>query len=104
MGSWSGHTSLQTESFGSDTGMLRLHWESHNDGASAAGRLKIAIHSAVSGRQLAVVVDHEGSGSDLAYVNEDPREFYLVVEAKQASWNMALEEGVRVTITKPIKD
>ena len=104
MGSWSGHTSVQTESFVSETGTFRLHWESRNDGSAPAGRLKIAIHSAVSGRPLAVVVDHWGSGRDSAYVSEDPREFYLVVEAERVNWNMTLEEGVRATIAKPIND
>ena len=56
LGSWSGRGSLQTESFASDTGALRVRWETTaqpGDAASAAtGAFRITAHSAISGRPL----------------------------------------------------
>ena len=92
---WTGHTSLQTESFPGETGAFRIDWESRPEPGAPQGRLKVTLHSAISGRPLAVVVDHEGVGHDKAYVSEDPREFYLVIDAEQIDWTVKVEEGIR---------
>jgi hypothetical protein len=91
---WSGSTSLQTESF-PGAGAFRVEWESREQPGAAPGSLKITLHSAVSGRPLAVVVDHEGAGHASAYVAEDPRDFYLVIESQRVDWSVKLEEGIR---------
>jgi hypothetical protein len=62
---------------------------------------RVTVHSAVSGRPLVVAVDHHGAGRDTAYVNEDPREFYLVVESSAVDWDVAVDEGIRATTDAP---
>lgn len=89
LGSWSGRGNLQTESFTSETGSLRVRWET----ARGAGPFQLAIHSAISGRPLAIAVDHRGAGRDTAYVNEDPRVFYAVVESADVDWSFSVEEA-----------
>jgi hypothetical protein len=39
-------------------------------------------------------VDHKGEGSGVAYVTEDPRQFFLVIESSGVDWNVWVEEGV----------
>jgi hypothetical protein len=91
---WSGQASLQTESFVSTTGSFRIQWSSANLVADTPGRLTITLHSAVSGRPLVPVVEHEGDGRDTAYVTEDPREFFLVIDASRSRWTVELDEGL----------
>ena len=85
--------------------MFRIDWQSRVLGPevspAAWGSLRVTLHSAVSGRPLVVAVDHRGSGRDVAYVTEDPREFYLEVEATGVEWTLALFEGVRATAPGP---
>src|SRR4051812_4132193 len=74
LGSWSGRGNLQTESFTSDTGALRVRWETSpqpGDAASAArGAFHVTAHSAISGRPLQDVVDHTGIGRGIGYVQQ----------------------------------
>lgn len=107
MGRWSGQASTQTEPFLSSTGTLRISWEaraatpgSTTSGGAGSGEpatLAIAVHSDVSGRELAVPVNHRGPGRGVAYVNEDPRPFYLVIDAKNVEWSVDVAEGVPAT-------
>jgi hypothetical protein len=101
VGTWSGRGPLQTEAFIGDTGMLRLRWEARKETAAGAGTLRVTVHSAVSGRPLVVAVDHRGTGADFAYVNEDPREFYVVVESANLEWSLTAEEGFPATAEGP---
>ena len=94
LGSWSGRGVLQTSPFESDTGMLRVSWEARNETPSTEGTLRVSLHSAVSGRHLALVVDHRGAGRDTEYVNEDPRGFYLVIESGGVEWAVEVAEGI----------
>jgi hypothetical protein len=96
LGSWSGTAVQQTDAFISDTGELRITWEARETSASP-GTLRIAVHSAVSGRLLEVVVDHRGAGKDVAYFNEDPRSFFLVIEPTAVAWSVDVAEGVAAT-------
>ena len=95
VGTWSGRSGLQTESFLSDTGLFKVHWESRPAASAPPAHLKVVLHSAVSGRSLVTVVERDGEGQGEATVNEDPREFFLVVEAEGTNWTVRLEEGVR---------
>jgi hypothetical protein len=54
----------------------------------------VTVNSAVSGRPLELVVDHRGNGHGIAYVNEDPRLFHLVIESGNVDWSVAIEEAV----------
>ena len=98
LGSWSGRGNLQTESFTSDTGALRVRWETtpqKGDAASASkGALRITAHSAISGRPLQEVVDHTGVGNGVGYVQQDPHVFYVVVDSSHVNWTFTVEEAV----------
>ena len=97
LGSWSGRGSLQTESFTSETGALRVRWETRlPTGTTPAGRplFRLNAHSAISGRLLQPVVEHAGAGSGVGYVQQDPHVFYVVVESSQLNWTFTVEEAV----------
>jgi hypothetical protein len=94
LGSWSGYGLLQTNPFENETGMLRVEWNARSSGAPANRRLRIDFHSAVSGRSLSVPVDHQGPGSGTAFINEDPRGFFLVIESTGLDWTVDVAEGI----------
>jgi hypothetical protein len=107
LGSWSGRGSLQTESFTSETGALRVRWETklpsggpertvlhQADAPLASGVFRLNAHSAISGRLLQPVVEQAGAGSGIGYVQQDPHVFYVVVEANQLSWAFTVEEAI----------
>src|SRR5207244_655414 len=80
IGSWKGHGAAQTESFVIDSGQFRIKWETRNEKSQNSGTFRLTVHSAISGRPLALAVEHRGPGRDTAYINEDPRTFHLVIE------------------------
>jgi hypothetical protein len=96
LGTWSDRGSRQTESFDVATGALRLRWQASapTSGASAAGRFRVTLYSAISGRPLQEVVDHLGPGSGTAHISDDPRVSYLVIDADGIEWTATLDEGV----------
>lgn len=94
LGTWSGRGNQQTESFDVVTGSLRLRWEALNERAPGAGRLSVALHSAISGRALQTIVDHHGVGAAAATLSDEPRTSYLEVEAADVDWRLTLEEAV----------
>jgi hypothetical protein len=92
--SFSGSGSTQTESFNIDSGQWRIKWAATNERSPGAGMLRVTVHSAVSGRPMMVAVDHKGVGRAIAYINEDPRLYHLVVESREIDWSLAIEEAV----------
>jgi hypothetical protein len=99
-GTWSGRGVQQTDPFISTTGLLRLTWETR--GAPGAGYFRITLHSDVSGRPLLVPVDRQGPGKDVAYVTEDPRGFFLLVESADLDWRVDVAEGIPATRPRPV--
>jgi hypothetical protein len=97
LGSWSGRGSMQTEPFISDTGSLRLRWETSNETPPGTGLFRVTVHSDVSGRALILAVDARGVAHDTTYVTEDPRPFFLAVESSNVDWTVAAEEAVAAT-------
>jgi len=97
LGAWTGRGSMQTEPFISDTGSLRLRWETTNEAAPGTGIFRVTVHSDVSGRPLVLAVDARGVGRETTYVSEDPRSFFLAVESANLDWTLAAEEGVAAT-------
>jgi hypothetical protein len=93
IGSWSGRGNMQTESFTSDTGSLRVRWRADHEARPGDGTLRLTLHSAISGRPLAQVVDHRGAGADTSYIGEDPRVFYVVVDSAGLEWSFTVDEG-----------
>jgi hypothetical protein len=115
LGSWTGHGSMQTESFTGATGAFRIKWAARQGEApvkkplsgkapvAAPGTFKVTIHSSISGRPLQIAVDQLGPGADTAYVNEDPRVFFAVVDAANIDWSFSVDEAVGTMITKKPK-
>jgi hypothetical protein len=91
--SWSGHGDMQTESFNIESGQWRIKWATANEAPPGSGTFRVTVHSAVSGRPLAVAVEHRGVGRDIAYVNEDPRLYHLVIESQSVDWSISVEES-----------
>ena len=102
LATWSGHNLMQTEAFISDTGSLRITWETKNEAAPGQGTFTVTLHSGVSGRSLLEAVQHKGAGRDVAYVTEDPREFFLVIDASGLDWTVAVAEAVPARITPSV--
>ena len=92
--SFSGRGDDQTQSFDMDSGVWRIKWSATHEDEPGTGRLRITVHSAVSGRPLSVAVDHQGPGKDVAYVSEEPRLFHLVIESAHVDWTASVEEAV----------
>jgi hypothetical protein len=91
---WSGRGDTQTDSFNIESGTWRIKWETRNETVPGHGTFRVVVHSAVSGRPLALAVEHRGPGHDIAYVTEDPRLFHLVIESRDIDWSISVEEAV----------
>ena len=87
---------MQTEGF-IGNGSLRVIWETRNEAAPNSGTFGVTVHSGVSGRPLVQAVEHRGVGRGTAYVSEDPRDFYLLVEAANLDWSVTVEEAIAAT-------
>lgn len=96
LGTWSGSGDRQTESFDVTTGALRLAWQTQGESTREQGRLRVALHSSISGRPLETIVDAHGAGAGTAYVAADPRVAYLLIESEALDWRVTLEEGVTI--------
>jgi hypothetical protein len=92
LGSWSGSGSIQTESFLVEGSVVRIRWSTKNE-APTGGNFRLTYHSAVSGRQLAVVADQPGASKGEAYVPEEPRPAYMFVESDHVEWSFTVEEA-----------
>jgi hypothetical protein len=106
IGKWSGSGNMQTSSFQSATGSFRVQWETRSvrppDRDQAGPRFRLTLHSAISGRPLVEVIDKQGVGSDLEYVHEDPRTFYMVVDSSNVDWSFSVEERMVGSVTEPL--
>lgn len=102
VGSWSGHGNSQTGSFTVESGALRVRWETRNERSPGSGTFRVSLHSAISGRPLQVAIDHRGVGRDTAYIQDDPRVSYLVVDSGNLDWMLTLEEAVPATL-EPVR-
>ena len=94
LGSWHGVGSLQTESFESGSGSLRVEWKTSNETVPDKGTFRLAFHSSISGRELQVAVDRTGAGSGTAYVQQDPHVFFAKVESANIEWSFTVDEAV----------
>jgi hypothetical protein len=98
LGSWSGRGNAQTESFLGLTGSLRFNWKTTNEKPPGGGRFRLVLQSAISGRALQDAVDRQGPGEGTAYVAEDPRTFYVLVESANLDWSFTVEEAMFGTV------
>jgi hypothetical protein len=101
LGAWSGRGNMQTESFTSDTGSMQVQWTTAKPSKAGAGEFRLTIHSAISGRPLMEAVDQQGAGKGTAFVHEDPRVFFAVVDSADLDWSFTLEEALFVESKRP---
>jgi hypothetical protein len=104
LGEWSGSGSIQTESFATDTGALRVRWKADASPSARASRgaaphFTLAIHSSISGRPLQVAVDRDTAGEGVAYVTDDPHTCFAKVDAEGFDWSFTVEEGITGTVS-----
>ena len=88
--SWSGHGSTQTDSFDMQVASWRVKWKTFNGG----GPFVLTVNSAISGRPLSEIVNRTGPGEGIAYVNDDPRLYHMVVDSRDTDWTITVEQPV----------
>lgn len=91
---FSGRGSTQTESFNIEATQWRIKWETKGDTTPSTGTLLLMVNSAVSGRPIALGLEHKGNGKGIAYVTEDPRFYYLVITSENLDWSFSVDEEV----------
>jgi hypothetical protein len=92
--SWTGRGNTQTDSFNIGSGQWRIKWATTHEQAPGKGAFRLKVHSLVSGRFVQTAVDYRGEGHDTAYVAEEPRAFFLVIDSHDIDWSVSVEEGV----------
>lgn len=85
---------MQTETFLSDTGSFRIHWEAKNETRPGAGTLKVAFRSGDSGRVIIDAVDQKGVGSGESEVGDMVRWYYLSIDSLNVDWSVSVEEPI----------
>jgi len=98
LGSWSGRGSAQTESVTSDSGTVRVTWETRNEPHKDAGTFRLLFQSAVSGRLLAVATEQRGVGQGESVIPESPRPVYFRIESEDIDWSITVDEGLVGTL------
>jgi hypothetical protein len=91
-GSWQGRGTGNFGDIPSETGRFKITWETTNESPAGAGRFKLTMRSAVSGRPMQVVADHQGVGSGTAFYDEGPRTYDFLVESANVDWKFQVEE------------
>jgi hypothetical protein len=100
VGSWSGRGDKQTETFTSDTGGFRVHWDAANESSPGAGRLRVVFRSGDSGREIIEAIDARGAGSGTEEVAADrPRWFYVTIESANVDWKVSIDERIEARAT-----
>jgi hypothetical protein len=100
LGTWQGRGS-QTVGFVSDSGRLRISWQTSGESPPGAGTFRLALHSAVSGRPIEVIAEHGGEGRGVREVADDPRPYNLMVDSSDVHWTITVEEVVSVPARRP---
>ena len=85
---------MQTETFLSDTGVFRIHWETKNESPAGKGTLKVAFRSGDSGRVIIDAVDQKGVGRGSSEVDDMVRWYYLSIDSANVDWHVAVEEPI----------
>ena len=101
IGTWSGRGDRQTETFTSETGGFRVHWETTKESPGGGGRLRVVFRSGDSGREIIEAIDARGAGSGTEEVAaERPRWYYITVESANVDWTIAVDERIDTHTTK----
>ena len=92
VGSWQGRGTTTVGDVPSETGRIRILWETTNESPSGAGTFKLTLRSAISGRTIGIVADARGTGSGTAEFDEGPRTYDFLVESANVDWSFRVEE------------
>jgi len=93
VGAWQGRGN-QTIGLVSDSGRFRITWQALNEKPPRGGTFRLAVHSAVSGRPIEVVADHQGEGNGTVDFADDPRSYNLMIESTNVDWSITVDEIV----------
>ncbi len=93
VGTWHGRGAMQTESFVSDAGMLRVRWSADRETQKDAGKLRLNLSSGISGRVLETLADQHGLGRGEAFSAETGRPMFIAVESSDVDWTFTVEEA-----------
>ena len=95
IGNWSGRGDKQTETFTSDTGGFRVHWETTKEVPAGGGRLRVVFRSGDSGREIIEAIDAHGAGNGTEEVAaERPRWYYITIESANVDWKVSIDERI----------
>ncbi|MEP6783371.1 MAG: hypothetical protein ABI983_06855 [Acidobacteriota bacterium] len=92
VGSWSGRGTRTVGDVNSNTGRLRISWQTDNESPAGQGSFKLTLRSGVSGRTIGIVTDHKGMGAGTADFDEGPRTYDFLVESANVDWSFKVEE------------
>ena len=92
VGSWKGRGTATVGDIPSETGRFKIFWETSNESPAGTGTFKLTMRSAVSGRPMQLVADHNGVGSGTASYDEGPRTYDFLVESANVDWSFRVEE------------
>ena len=92
VGAWSGRGTRTVGDVPSETGRIRIHWQTTNESPAGAGLFKLTLRSAISGRTIGIVADHNGTGAGMAEYDEGPRTYDFLVESANVDWSFRVEE------------
>lgn len=92
VGAWSGRGNETVGDVNSDTGRLRISWQTTNESVQGGGTFKLTLRSGVSGRTIAVIADNKGVGSGTVNTDEGPRTYDFLVESANVDWSFRVEE------------
>ncbi|MEZ5288959.1 MAG: hypothetical protein R2712_29990 [Vicinamibacterales bacterium] len=95
IGTWAG-SGDHTIGFTSNSGRFRVQWDSQLESGATDGRLHVTLHSGVSGRPLRELIEQDGAGSGAVNVEDDPRQFDLLVRSAGLDWRISVDEVVLV--------
>lgn len=99
VGSWEG-TGNKTIGFVSETGCFRVNWKTRNQQAAENGTFRLTVRSAISGRPIQIIADHQGPGSGTVDFKDDPRMYDFLVDSTNTKWAFTVEELYDVDANK----
>ncbi len=92
VGSWQGRGTTTVGDVNSNTGRLRISWQTEHESPAGQGSFKLTLRSGVSGRTIGIVTDHKGVGAGTADFDEGPRTYDFLVESANVDWSFKVEE------------
>ena len=100
LGTFQGRGS-QTIGVVSESGRLRVSWETGNEHPPGTGTFRLALHSGVSGRPIELITEEQGPNRGTREVSDDPRPYNLMVDSANLDWSFSVEEIVTAPAARP---